>query len=94
MTTNANAPHEARTGEACLPPEFRKRLLVTDEAARYVQAIFGVRCKASTLKKMRSTGGGPAFRKFGRDVFYERSALDAWAEGRLSGPLTSTSEVA
>jgi len=92
MMTSSNAPHGARTPEVCLPPEFRKRLLVTDEASRYVQAIFGVRCKASTLKKMRSTGGGPEFRRFGRDVFYERTALDAWATGRLSAPLTSTSE--
>lgn len=91
MTEVLDAPPGARTPEACLSPGFQKRLLTTGEAARYIQAMFGVRCRASTLKKMRHTGGGPAFRRFGRDVLYERTALDVWAEGRLSAPLTSTS---
>lgn len=92
MAMKVDAPPEARTPEVCLPPDFRKRLFVTSEASRYLEQIHEQRCKPSTLKKMRHTGGGPAFRRVGRDVRYERVALDEWAQGRLSDPITSTSE--
>ena len=50
---------------------------------------------AATLNKLRVVGGGPAFRKVGsKHIAYEEAALDAWAQGLISGPLNSTSEAA
>jgi Helix-turn-helix domain len=34
---------------------------------------------ASTLKKLRVTGGGPAFHRIGRRVVYSIEILDEWA---------------
>jgi hypothetical protein len=34
---------------------------------------------ASTLKKLRVTGGGPAFHRIGRRVVYSIQILDEWA---------------
>lgn len=33
-----------------------------------------------TLEKLRTTGGGPRFRKLGRRVVYTLSDLDTWAD--------------
>lgn len=45
-----------------------------------------------TLAKLRSEGGGPAFRKLGSRVFYTVEALDEWV---ASHPLrTSTAKAA
>ena len=33
----------------------------------------------STLDKLRLTGGGPVFSKFGRRVVYDPDDLDAWS---------------
>lgn len=62
-------------------------------AARYIRGK-GFPCTAGTLRKYACIGGGPKFRKFGRRVIYEISALDEWIESRLSKPLASTSEAA
>lgn len=62
-------------------------------AARYIQNR-GFPCAASTLRKLACIGGGPAFRKFGRRVVYSTADLDSWIDGRLSKPLSSTSEEA
>lgn len=36
-----------------------------------------------TLKRLRKTGNGPPFSRFGaRDIRYKRSKLDAWMESR------------
>ena len=37
---------------------------------------------ASTLEKLRVTGGGPAYLKLGRRVRYEAADLDAWKAAR------------
>ena len=50
----------------------------TLEASAYLREVFGVKAAAATLEKLRCLGGGPAFQKFGRSVFYEREALDVW----------------
>lgn len=33
---------------------------------------------ASTLNKLRVSGGGPAYIKLGRSVFYARADIDLW----------------
>jgi excisionase family DNA binding protein len=45
---------------------------------------------ASTLRKLRLTGGGPRFMKLGRAVRYREQDLDAWLNART---VQSTSEV-
>jgi hypothetical protein len=59
---------------------FSARLSPPD-ASRYLAAVWAIRRTPKTLAKMRcaSVGGGPAFQKCGRDVIYQRTALDAWA---------------
>jgi excisionase family DNA binding protein len=44
----------------------------------------------STLAKLRISGGGPPFYKFGRRVLYDSKDLDGWAEQRRR---KSTSDV-
>jgi hypothetical protein len=68
-------------------------LLDTEAAAAHV-AQRGVPTSAYQLKLLRTTGGGPRFRKFGRFVRYEPAELDAWVESRLSAPRASTTQTA
>jgi hypothetical protein len=67
------------------------RFLSTPNAAAYLTVKYG-HGTAKTLDTLRCRGGGPAFRRIGRFVVYETTALDAWAAARLSKPLNSTSE--
>jgi hypothetical protein len=53
------------------------------------QAALILRMSGRTLEKWRVTGGGPAYRKFGRKVLYADSDLSAWVESTRK---TSTSE--
>jgi|LNFM01.2.fsa_nt_gb predicted DNA-binding transcriptional regulator AlpA len=54
-----------------------KAVLRTQEAAEYCGS------SASTLEKLRLTGGGPVYSKLGRRVVYLVEDLDAWlAENR------------
>ena len=46
--------------------------LRTDAAARYVGL------GRSTLEKMRTLGGGPAYVKLGKSVVYDPNDLDSW----------------
>lgn len=63
------------------------------ESSTYLLLQHGIRRKASTLAKLASVGGGPAFRKIGaRHVAYDKSELDRWAEALLSREMRSTSE--
>jgi hypothetical protein len=55
----------------------------------YLLETWGLRCSHSTLARLAVNGGGPAFRKTGRDVYYDTSSLDAWAQQRL-GPAAET----
>jgi hypothetical protein len=68
-------------------------LLDTEAAAAHVVQR-GVPTSAYQLKLLRTTGGGPRFRKFGRFVRYEPAELDAWVESRLSAPRASTTQAA
>jgi excisionase family DNA binding protein len=49
-------------------------LLTVKEAADYL------RCGVSTLNKLRVTGGGPRYVKFGGKVLYDQRDLDKWIE--------------
>ncbi|TCP40859.1 helix-turn-helix transcriptional regulator [Rhodovulum marinum] len=65
-----------------LPP-----MLSPDLAALYLSQRHGIPISPKTLAKKRSTGGGPAFRRFGaRRTVYPVEALDAWAAEAL-GPV-------
>lgn len=108
MTDLNSRPGGARpqTPEACLSPApaapdplanlrdalRRKTRLKTPEASEYIFVVHGVNTAAKTLEKLRVIGGGPEFVKFGRAVFYQRDALDAWVLGKLGQPMRSTSE--
>jgi hypothetical protein len=50
--------------------------LTCDEAGAHLKL------SVKTLEKMRTIGGGPRFRKFGRRVLYSLQDLEAWADSR------------
>lgn len=50
--------------------------LTCDEAGAHLKL------SPRTLEKMRTIGGGPRFRKFGRRVMYAVQDLDAWSDAR------------
>jgi hypothetical protein len=47
----------------------------------------------ATMSKLRVTGGGPTFIRYGRRILYRPSALDAWVATRTR-ELRNTSEAA
>ena len=57
--------------------EQRSDLLTTPEAANHL------RLSHRTLERYWVTGEGPRYLKVGRRVFYRRTALDGWLEGRV-----------
>jgi hypothetical protein len=66
----------------------------SEAAAHYIRSKYGQRCSAGWLAKLAVVGGGPTFRKAGRNRIYTEEDLDAWAQSRMSGPMRSTSEAA
>lgn len=48
-----------------------------------VEAANWLRLSPRTMEKWRVLGGGPRFRKFGTDVVYALSDLQAWSDGRI-----------
>ncbi|GAB0118566.1 hypothetical protein Acid7E03_26380 [Acidisoma sp. 7E03] len=67
-------------------------LLSRKELARALNGL-GYPITSQTLATKAVRGGGPPFRKFGaRAVLYRWSEAVAWAEGKLSAPVNSTSE--
>ena len=50
--------------------------LTPDEAGAHLKL------SPRTLEKMRTIGGGPRFRKFGRRVMYTLQDLEAWSNAR------------
>ena len=73
----------------------RSRLRSTRQACAYLFEAYGLVRSPATLAKLRVVGGGPEFRKDGlKTVVYEETALDRYAESRISRPLRSTSEAA
>jgi hypothetical protein len=69
------------------------RLLRRVEAAEHIRGKWGYPCSPRTLAKYAVTGGGPPFRKAGRYPLYHPDDLDCWVGGKLSDPVTSTSEL-
>ncbi len=66
-------------------------VLLPPPAAAAFLAERGCQTAPKTLAKLRCVGGGPEFRRFGRKIVYETSALLKWAEARISPPLRNTS---
>lgn len=64
-----------------------------EQAAEYLEGK-NTPCSVATLATLRTRGGGPKFRKFGRMILYTPKSLDEWVESRLSDPVASTSEYA
>jgi hypothetical protein len=62
------------------------------EAAKFLTDR-GFKISPKTLAKRATIGGGPSFRKFGRFPLYTEADLLVWAEGRLSAPRRSTSDL-
>ena len=78
--------HDATRGQG-----GQRRYLDQDQASKYLEDK-GLRIAPKTLGKLRVTGGGPPYRKFGRKPIYDRPDLDAWVDRKLGAPRRSTSE--
>ena len=61
-----------------------------EEAAQYLTECLGLPVAKGTLQKWATTGGGPAYRRFGKRAVYRQEDLDAWAANKLSEPRHST----
>jgi hypothetical protein len=92
------ATDTAITAEEGKPPAGRTLLdlpedvLLTraDVASALSEAGFPV--SAATLATKAVRGGGPPYQLFGRKPLYRWGAALEWARGRLSRPVTNTSE--
>jgi hypothetical protein len=62
------------------------------QAAEYLTEK-GLKTSHKTLQKKATTGGGPLYRIYGNLAVYEPAHLDEYAEGKLSAPRHSTSEI-
>jgi hypothetical protein len=70
-----------------------QRYLGRAEAAQYIQSRYGFSCSRQWLAKLAVLGGGPIFRKAGRNLIYAPADLDDWAMTRIGEPQRSTSDV-
>ena len=61
-------------------------------ASEYLKRRHGIKRSTQTLAKYRSLGGGPKFRRAGREITYELEHLDEYACQLLGEVVTSTSE--
>lgn len=93
MTDSNGRPDPLRpqTPGLCLPPALRKPRLRRWEAAEYLKLVHGIDVAPATLAKWASVGGGPLYQKVNRTPLYATAELDAWAAGKLSAPMCSTS---
>jgi hypothetical protein len=62
-------------------------------ASRYLKDAWGVNFAPATLAKYAVIGGGPIFRRAGRVPLYSQNDLDSWIRSKLTGPMTSTSDL-
>jgi hypothetical protein len=84
---------DIKTKKTSVPMAFllnRPRLRRKD-VPEYLLTVHGIDIAYSTLGKLASVGGGPAMQYAGKVPLYHRIDLDAWAEGRLSQSVKSTS---
>src|SRR4051794_22382583 len=70
----------------------RHILLRRKAASRYLHEVHGVVRAPSTLAKLAVIGGGPVFRRLGRDPVYTTCSLDDWVASKLTGPMRCTSD--
>lgn len=68
-------------------------LLSRKEVAARLTAL-GYPVSPHTLSTKATRGGGPPYRHFGPRALYRWGDALAWAQAKLSGPITSTSEAA
>ena len=73
---------EATTGQP------QARFLTRREASAYLWERHQIQRSPRTLQKLASLGGGPLFRKIGRQPVYTPRDLDRWARALVSPPLT------
>lgn len=69
---------------------MEKRFLSREEAAQYLTE-HGLKTAKGTLQKLVTTGGGPAYRRFGKRAVYLIEDLNVWAERKLTAPRNSSS---
>jgi len=62
-------------------------------ASEYLLSTWGIKRSPKYLAKLAVIGGGPPFRKAGRDPMYAPPGLDAWAEAIMGPVVSSTSEL-
>ncbi len=70
-------------------PEMKLRR----KAAAAALTASGFPMTESSLSTMATRGGGPPFEKWGRIPLYTWGTTLEWAQGRLSKPVRSTSEL-
>ena len=88
-----NNPDPGLPHDAILEQGAQHRYLDEAEASKYLEEK-GLKIAPKTLGKLRVTGGGPTYRKFGRKPIYGPPDLDAWVEQKLGAPRRSTSDAA
>jgi hypothetical protein len=71
------------------PPKDAEPIFVDTPAAAKILNV-----SASFLNKLRVTGGGPQFQKFGAHVRYNVKALLAWADAQSRKSTSDQREVA
>ncbi len=67
-----------------------KRFINRGQAADYLTGQ-GLPVAKTTLQKLATVGGGPAYRRFGKYAVYSTDDLDAWAQEKLTAPRHSSS---
>jgi hypothetical protein len=85
-------PRSGASAELCLPSELRKPRLRRWEASDYLRIVHGLVLAPSTLAKLASIGGGPAYNDSNRTPMYPKDELDRWAAARLGPLITNTSQ--
>jgi hypothetical protein len=63
-----------------------EKFLTRPQASGYLFEKFGLKVAPKTLGKLASTGGGPTYRRFGRNTVYTGRDLDVWVESKLTEP--------
>ncbi len=70
----------------------RERKYRRAEASEYLKQEHGLDFAPTTLAKLATTGGGPAFYSGPKFPLYPQSGLDEWAKQKLGKLVNSTSE--
>ncbi len=68
-----------------------KEYLTTKEASIFLGS-FGLPTSIKYLEKLRYSGNGPNFYKWGNKIVYQKSDLIIWIEKKLSVPFKFTSQ--